>query len=960
MLLLVLFLVPGLHLGRHRRRARAPDAGPAAGHAAAAVADRRSASSPRPSPSSPCWWWPGAVPRRGLPDRRCDHRRRAEGRARRPVHRPGGRRLTSAAPRCSAACRSPPWWPTPRAAPAPGHVHRLGRAARIDESRQRRRTDRRGVLLANPLVPGRRRAGRRRRLQRTSPRRSTGWTGAPRPTFSAVQDRVRGQLRRRGRRGRFAGAGRLGGRGPTADHRLRRVRQPGRSRPTTTASRSGPPRRSPVRHRRAAAIAVERLRTPAGMSERMRHDGVRPIASPPCGPPAAGVGRRHRRSPGAPVAARVGLVGSASWSRSGGPSRSPWPSALAAAVARSWSPPCCGSRPVAARLPTAARTPATPSPPPSRWRHRRRAAPVVLRGPRPGHRRHRPATPCRCPGPPPAAARAGWRRRRSARRCAEPPGRGPRRTGGRSQAAIDELADELREGRRARRGPGGQRGPTGRGRGSSELAEELDEADSLEEAEQAWPSTAERPPRSRCPQTGWRAGRTRGLERRSRPSPCRRPRRSADRAARAAAEASRHAPEEQAASPSSSPSWPRARRSATRRWPRRWPTAAGALESGDVAAAQAALGEAAPPRRAAAAVEAQDAAAAGAARSAMPAPPRRRAEGEARARRRPGARPREGQGRAARPGPARATGQGQGKARGKAKARARAKGRARARGGAGPGQPGRGNPSGNAAGPTARHRSGPGRPGPAPRLGRNNPSTGLDTTGDEPPSATPATSSTPGTDYAGEPGRPSARRTAATSGRPARRRPPGRRRCPADPATERALDSTGRRAPALQATGADLPTPTPDRGTTRRDAPTTTPPSPGHRGRDRQGHRRPERPGPHGAHLPALRGPRPARGRARAGQDPAGQDAGRQALDLDFSRIQFTPDLMPADIIGTKVLEETPTAGAFEFHPGRSSPAGAGRRDQPGHAEDAVGAARGHAGAAGHRRGATRCPGRSS
>ena len=29
-----------------------------------------------------------------------------------------------------------------------------------------------------------------------------------------------------------------------------------------------------------------------------------------------------------------------------------------------------------------------------------------------------------------------------------------------------------------------------------------------------------------------------------------------------------------------------------------------------------------------------------------------------------------------------------------------------------------------------------------------------------------------------------------------------------------------------------------------------------------------------------------------------------RSLDLSFSRIQFTPDLMPADIIGTDVLEE--------------------------------------------------------
>src|SRR4051795_3292310 len=30
------------------------------------------------------------------------------------------------------------------------------------------------------------------------------------------------------------------------------------------------------------------------------------------------------------------------------------------------------------------------------------------------------------------------------------------------------------------------------------------------------------------------------------------------------------------------------------------------------------------------------------------------------------------------------------------------------------------------------------------------------------------------------------------------------------------------------------------------------------------------------------------------------------ALSLDFNRVQFTPDLMPADIIGTNVVMETP------------------------------------------------------
>ncbi|MEZ6095303.1 MAG: MoxR family ATPase [Pirellulaceae bacterium] len=37
-----------------------------------------------------------------------------------------------------------------------------------------------------------------------------------------------------------------------------------------------------------------------------------------------------------------------------------------------------------------------------------------------------------------------------------------------------------------------------------------------------------------------------------------------------------------------------------------------------------------------------------------------------------------------------------------------------------------------------------------------------------------------------------------------------------------------------------------------------------------------------------------------------------RALDLSFSRIQFTPDLMPADITGTDIIEENKTTGARE------------------------------------------------
>ncbi|MBX3728720.1 MAG: AAA family ATPase [Candidatus Sumerlaeia bacterium] len=38
-----------------------------------------------------------------------------------------------------------------------------------------------------------------------------------------------------------------------------------------------------------------------------------------------------------------------------------------------------------------------------------------------------------------------------------------------------------------------------------------------------------------------------------------------------------------------------------------------------------------------------------------------------------------------------------------------------------------------------------------------------------------------------------------------------------------------------------------------------------------------------------------------------------EVLDLPFSRIQFTPDLMPADIIGTNLVQEDPKTGHREF-----------------------------------------------
>jgi MoxR-like ATPase len=42
-----------------------------------------------------------------------------------------------------------------------------------------------------------------------------------------------------------------------------------------------------------------------------------------------------------------------------------------------------------------------------------------------------------------------------------------------------------------------------------------------------------------------------------------------------------------------------------------------------------------------------------------------------------------------------------------------------------------------------------------------------------------------------------------------------------------------------------------------------------------------------------------------------------QVLDLNFNRIQFTPDLMPADIIGTNIIVEAPDGKrVFSFQPG--------------------------------------------
>jgi MoxR-like ATPase len=45
------------------------------------------------------------------------------------------------------------------------------------------------------------------------------------------------------------------------------------------------------------------------------------------------------------------------------------------------------------------------------------------------------------------------------------------------------------------------------------------------------------------------------------------------------------------------------------------------------------------------------------------------------------------------------------------------------------------------------------------------------------------------------------------------------------------------------------------------------------------------------------------------------------SLGLDFSRIQFTPDLMPADVTGTNIIAETPEGRKeFQFQRGPCSP----------------------------------------
>ena len=74
-------------------------------------------------------------------------------------------------------------------------------------------------------------------------------------------------------------------------------------------------------------------------------------------------------------------------------------------------------------------------------------------------------------------------------------------------------------------------------------------------------------------------------------------------------------------------------------------------------------------------------------------------------------------------------------------------------------------------------------------------------------------------------------------------------------------------------------------------------------------------------------------------------------LGLDWKRIQFTPDLMPTDIIGSEVLEERRRQARLPLpqRPG-VHPAADGGRDQPRQPAHAIRAAAGDAGAACHGR----------
>lgn len=61
-----------------------------------------------------------------------------------------------------------------------------------------------------------------------------------------------------------------------------------------------------------------------------------------------------------------------------------------------------------------------------------------------------------------------------------------------------------------------------------------------------------------------------------------------------------------------------------------------------------------------------------------------------------------------------------------------------------------------------------------------------------------------------------------------------------------------------------------------------------------------------------------------------------QVMDLKFKRVQCTPDLMPSDITGTYLVEETEGKKRFRFDRAGFHEPASGRRDKQGDAKDAV------------------------
>ncbi len=74
-----------------------------------------------------------------------------------------------------------------------------------------------------------------------------------------------------------------------------------------------------------------------------------------------------------------------------------------------------------------------------------------------------------------------------------------------------------------------------------------------------------------------------------------------------------------------------------------------------------------------------------------------------------------------------------------------------------------------------------------------------------------------------------------------------------------------------------------------------------------------------------------------------------EGVEAQFHRIQFTPDLLPADITGTEIYR--PETGSFVFQQGPIfHQPGAGGRNQPRPSQGPVGLARSHGRAPGRRR----------